>query len=50
MYELKRIALGEFMDDFDINVVNEALGLPPKEESASEEKVGEARLGNGSVN
>ena len=38
------------MDDFDINVINEALGLPPKEDSAADEKVGEERLGTGSVN
>lgn len=38
------------MDDVDFfDVINEALGLPPNESSAAEEKVGEDRLGSGSV-
>ena len=44
------MALGEFMDDLDIgNQVNEILGLPPNEDSMTEEKVGEERLGSGSI-
>mmetsp|Transcript_28884 Transcript_28884/g.38508 ORF Transcript_28884/g.38508 Transcript_28884/m.38508 type:complete len:256 (+) Transcript_28884:67-834(+) len=50
LYELKRIALGEFMDDLDVgDKVNEIFGLPPNEDSAAEEKVAEERLGSGSV-
>jgi len=38
------------MDDVDFgNIIMEALGLPPNENSSSEEKVGEARLGSGSI-
>ena len=37
------------MDDFDIGVINQALGLPPKEETAAEEKVGDDRLGSGDI-
>ena len=44
------MALGEFMDDLDIgNQVNEILGLPLNEDSMTEEKVGEERLGSGSI-
>ena len=50
LYELKRIALGEFMDDLDIgNEINEVLGLPPNEDSAADEEVGEERLGSSSI-
>ena len=50
LYELKRIALGEFMDDLDIgNEINDVLGLPPNEDSATDEKVSEDRLGSGSI-
>mmetsp|Transcript_20732 Transcript_20732/g.25371 ORF Transcript_20732/g.25371 Transcript_20732/m.25371 type:complete len:301 (-) Transcript_20732:1007-1909(-) len=49
LYQLKRIALGEFMDDFDIgNDLMKVMGLPPNEASATEEKVGEERLGGSS--
>jgi len=50
LYELKRIALGEFMDDLPLgDKVNEYLGLPQSESSAAEEKVAEERLGSGSI-
>ena len=50
LYELKRVALGEFMDDIDIgDTINEALGMPPSELTPAEEQVGEERLGTGSV-
>ena len=50
LYELKRVALGEFMDDLDIgNQVNGMLGLPPNEKSSTDEEVGEERLGSGSI-
>ena len=50
LYELKRIALGEFMDDLSLgNEINDAFGIPPNDQSAAEEKVGESRLGSGSI-
>ena len=50
LYELKRVALGEFMDDLDVgNQVNEMIGLPPNENSSTDEAVGEERLGSGSI-
>ena len=50
MYELKRMALGEFMDDIDIGKqINEVLGIPPSEESSTDEKVGEERLGSSNI-
>lgn len=45
-YELKRVALGEFLDDLDIsNKSMEYLGFETEEGSSSEEKLGEERLG-----
>lgn len=47
MYELKRIALGEFLDDFDIaGYFMHELGIETNESSSSEEKVKENRLGS----
>jgi len=48
-YELKRITLGEFMDDLDFGgTVMEAIGMPANEASSTEEIVGEDRLGSSS--
>jgi len=42
--------LGEFMDDLTITEdVTESIGIPTEKKSATEEKVGEERLGSGSV-
>ena len=46
LYELKRVALGEFMDDLDIGgKVMETIGLEPNEVKSTDEMVGEDRLG-----
>ena len=38
------------MDDLSLgNEINEAFGIPPNDQSAAEEKVGESRLGSGSI-
>ena len=45
-YELKRVALGEFVDDLDVGcTVMEAMGMPPNDSQGTDEKVGEERLG-----
>ena len=50
IYELKRIALGEFMDDFDFaNTINETIGLPINENDSTTETVDEERLGSASI-
>ena len=47
LYELKRVALGEFMDDLDVGgTVMEAMGMQASEASSTKEKVGEERLGS----
>lgn len=46
-YELKKIALGEFMDDIDFGgTVLQTFGIDYSKSSATEEKVGEDRLGS----
>ena len=46
LYELKRMALGEFMDDLDLGgSIMSGLGLESGKTSSADEKVGEARLG-----
>ena len=50
LFELKKIALGEFLDGFDIgSEINSAFGMDEKTESSSEEKIGDERLGSGSI-
>ena len=49
LYELKRVALGEFMDDLDFGAtVMESMGMPASEASSTKEQVGEERLGSSS--
>ena len=41
LYELKRMALGEFMDDLDLGgSVMDAIGLEMSDTSSADEKVG----------
>ena len=50
LYELKRIALGEFMDDLDVGTeVAGVLGIEIGDSNAVDEEVGESRLGTGSA-
>lgn len=49
LFELKRIALGEFMDDLDVgNEIAGVLGIEIDNTNAVDEEVGEERLGSGS--
>lgn len=49
MNELRKIALGEFMDDLDLSSkINSFFGIE-KEAGAEEQKVGEDRLGSTSI-
>lgn len=49
LYELKRVSLGEFMDDLDVgNSAMSFMGMEPSETKGSDEKVGEERLGSSS--
>ena len=46
-YELRKISLGEFLDDLDIGkYVIEPLGIKMESSSGTDEKVGEERLGS----
>ena len=48
LYEFRRIALGEFMDDLDFGKeVASFFGLPTSKNSAADEAVGEERLSYG---
>ena len=50
LFELKRIALGEFMDDLDLGaLIMNTVGLAPNEDSSTNEKLGEDRLGPPSI-
>ena len=50
LYELKRVALGEFMDDLDLGgIAMEWIGLEPNDASSTEEKLGEERLGSANL-
>ena len=50
LFELKRIALGEFMDDLDLGaLIMNTVGLAPNEDSSTNEKLGEDRLGPTSI-
>ena len=47
LFELKKIALGEFMDDISLgDTLMSAIGLEPSDDSATDEKLGEQRLGS----
>ena len=49
-YELRRMALGEFIDDLDIGgIVMSSLGLEAQTESSTSEELGENRLESGSL-
>ena len=48
LHELRKISLGEFLDDFEIGKhVLEPIGIVSQSDSATDEKVGEERLGSG---
>ena len=50
LFQMRKIALGEFMDDLTITEdVTESIGIPTEKKSVTEEKFGEERLGSGSV-
>ena len=50
LFEFRRIALGEFMDDLDIGkVIMEFIGISFEEKSATDEEVGDERLGSPSL-
>ena len=50
LYELKKVALGEFMDDLDIGgEVMNSIGIQVNKGSAADEKVGEERLGSSNL-
>lgn len=47
LYELRKISLGEFFDDLELSkTIPEFFGIEAKESKATEEKVGEERLGS----
>ena len=46
LYELRRIVLGEFMEDLELgDILSDSFGIGSRDESATEEKLGEDRLG-----
>ena len=50
MHELRRLVLGEFLDDIDLaSSINDIFGIEKEARSATEEKVGEDRLGSSSI-
>ena len=47
LFELKKIALGEFLDDFGFGeTIMTTIGLEPSNDSPTDEKLGEERLGS----
>ena len=50
LYELRKIALGEFLDDLELGArINETLGIQGSSNSSTDTKVGEERLGSADI-